>query len=66
MKELNVLQMEEIEGGGFFACLSATAWAVATVAAVAAMETNPVSAVLSIAIIADAVAASSAMIAACT
>jgi hypothetical protein len=66
MKELNILQMEEIEGGGFWACLSATAWAVATVAAVAAMETNPVSAALSVAIIAEAVAASAAMVAACT
>ncbi len=66
MKELEIHQMEDIEGGGFWACLSATAWAAATVAAVAAMETNPVSAALSIAIIAEAVAAASAMVAACT
>lgn len=66
MKELNILQMEEIEGGGFWACLAASAWAASTVLAVAGLSTNPVSAIVAAAFISEAVAASAAMVAACT
>ena len=68
MKELNALQMEEIEGGALWSwgCLAATAWATSTALTVAGLSTNPFSAVVAAAFISEAVAASAAMIAACT
>ncbi|MBA4407590.1 hypothetical protein C0389_09970 [bacterium] len=66
MKELNILQMEEMVGGTVWGCISATAWAVSTAAAVAGLASSPVSVAVAAAFISSAIAASAAMIDQCT